>query len=285
MPDRLTNPDLVPRTRPWLVAVLTLAVFAVIERTPFMLFREVAGDWKGYPRLGAIAVLQYGPYLLAPLALAAALFGRARAFAALGLDRSVRTALAVGLAGTAVLVPGYALTATFSPAADPVYEAMRGAVLPGIAEEILFRAFLFGFLFRFARWGFLPAALVGALVFGAGHLYQGKALLDSAAVFGITAIGAFWFAWLFVEWDYNIWVPAAFHVLMNFYWTLFEVSDTALGSVWANALRVVVILLSMVITLRVARRNGGRRIQGRAWWRGGPGEPDKTGGQAALAAA
>lgn len=267
MPDA----EPVPRLKPWLVAVITVAAFALVERTGLALFREVAGDWRGYPRLAALAVLGYGAYLLVPLAVGAALFGPARAFGSLGLDRSVATALAVGLAGTLVLPVGYAATAPFAPAPDPLYEALRGAVLPGIAEEILFRAFLFGFLFRFAGWGFLPAALVGAVIFGAGHLYQGEGLVDSAAVFAITALGAIWFAWLFVEWGYNLWVPAAFHVLMNLYWTLFDISDTALGTTSANGLRVAVILISIAITVRYARGRGGRRIKGRAWWRGKPG--------------
>ena len=156
------------------------------------------------------------------------------------------------------------------PPDDPLLTALRSAILPGIGEEVLFRAFLFGFLFRFAGWGFLPAALLGAVIFGAGHLDQGKGVLDSAAVFAITGIGAIWFAWLYVEWGYNIWVPAAFHVLMNFYWDWFTISDTAVGPVAANALRLAVILLSILITILAARRRGGRIVRGRAWHWGGP---------------
>lgn len=268
MPEHPNDTDLTPRVPRWLVAILTLSVFAIVERMGFALFREVAGGWQGYPRMAALAVLGYGAYLLFPLGLAAALFGPARAFSALGLDRSILAGLKIGLVGTCVLPLGYAATAAFAPAADPLYEALRGAILPGIAEEFLFRAFLFGFLFRFAGWGFLPAALVGAAIFGAGHLYQGEALLDSAAVFAITALGGLWFAWLYVEWGYNVWVPAAFHVLMNLYWGLFAISETALGPLSANALRVAVILISVAMTVRFARRHGGLRIRGQAWWRG-----------------
>jgi len=255
--------------RPALVAALTIATFLLINHFQLDLFRAVAGEWSGYRRVAALAVLGYGANFLLPLALGAALFGRKRALGSLGLDRPILTGLVVGLAATAILPLGYAATASFSPPDQPLQTALRSAVLPGIAEEVLFRAFFFGFLFRFAGWGFLPAALLAAAVFGAEHLYQGKGAADSAAVFAITAIGAIWFAWLYVEWGYNIWVPAAFHVLMNFYWLLFAISDTAVGSVTANALRLGVILLSVAVTIIAARRRGGRIVRGRAWLKGG----------------
>lgn len=181
-----------------MVTLITVSVVIVVDHFQLALFREVAGDWRGYPRLGALAMLGFGVPILVVVGIATALFGPTRAFASLGLDRSVLTGFTVGLIGTFVLLLGYTATATatapFAPAADPLYDAIRLAVLSGIGEEIIFRAFLFGFLFRFAGWGFLPAAFVGAAVFGASHLYQGENLLDSAGVFAITAIGAIWFA-------------------------------------------------------------------------------------------
>jgi len=259
--------------RPALVAALTIATFLLIDHFQLDLFRAVAGEWSGYRRLAALALLGYGANFLLPLGLGAALFGRSQALASLGLDRPILTALAVGLAATLILPLGYAATAPFSPPDQPLQTALRSAILPGIAEEVLFRAFLFGFLFRFAGWGFLPAALVGAALFGAGHLYQAKGVADSAAVFAITALGAIWFAWLYVEWGFNIWVPAAFHVLMNFYWDWFAISDTAIGSITANALRLGVILLSVAVTIIAARRRGGRLVRGQAWLRGGAEPP------------
>lgn len=90
------------------------------------------------------------------------------------------------------------------------------------------------------------------------------------AIFLLTGLGALWFSWLYAEWRFNIWAPVAFHVLMNAYWIVFEVSDTALGSALDNGLRFAVIGLSVVMTLAVNRRRGGRIIRGRAWFWGGP---------------
>lgn len=267
----------------WLVAALTIGTFLLLYSFYLDLFRQVAGEWEGYRRLAALAVLGYSPHFLVPLGLGALLFGPRKALGALGLDRSVLTGLAVGLVGTSLLPVGFALMTAFSPPDQPLLAVLRGAVLPGIFEEVLFRAFLFGFLFRFAGWGFLPAALASAAIFGAGHLHQGGGLADSAAIFAITALGAVWFAWLYVEWGYNIWVPAAFHVLMNMYWILFDISHTALGPLAANVLRFAVVLLSVIITVLAARRRGGRVVHGRAWLWNGPGTlGNKPQGQSAF---
>ena len=99
-----------------MVAALTIATFFLIDHFHLDLFRAVAGEWSGYRRVAALAVLGYGSNFLLPLALATALFGRGRALGSLGLDRSVVIGLAVGLAGTLILPLGYAATAPFSPA-------------------------------------------------------------------------------------------------------------------------------------------------------------------------
>jgi membrane protease YdiL (CAAX protease family) len=270
MIDTMHEPALPDRPQRWLIAAMTIAIFLWLDTFHLDLFRSVAGDWTGYPRIAALAVLGYGAQLLVPVLVAAALFGPGRALDALGLNRSIVTALAVALAGTALLPVGYAVIASFAPPADLAIVALRGSVLPGVVEEVLYRAFLFGFLFRFAGWGFLPAALAGAALFGGAHLYQGETFADSAAIFAITALGALWFAWLYVEWGYNVWVPAAFHVLMNLYWELFAIDDTALGPTAAVVLRLAVIAVSVAVTFVIVRRQGRERlVRGRRWIRGG----------------
>lgn len=259
------------RCRPaWLVAVLTVPVFLWLDHFHLDLFRQVAGTWQGYPRLMALALLGYGPQVLVALGLGAVLFGPRAATASLGLDKSIGQGLLVGLALTLVLPLGFALMLGFDPSQRPLQAVLRGALLPGFGEELLYRGLLFGFLFRFARWGFLPAALLAALLFGAAHLYQGRGVADSAAIFALTALGSLWFAWLYAEWDFNLWVPVALHVLMNLYWELFSVADDALGPAFTVGLRLLVIVLSVAVTLLAARRRGGRVVRGRAWWWGGP---------------
>ncbi len=83
---------------------------------------------------------------------------------------------------------------------------------------------------------------------------------ESIGVFSVTFLGAAWFAWLYVEWNNNLWVPITLHSLMNLYWGLFTLEDNALGGIWANVFRGMVIAISIVVTIR---RNKSLTITGR----------------------
>lgn len=126
----------------------------------------------------------------------------------------------------------------------------------GFMEEYLFRGFLFGILFRKLGWGFIPASILGALIFGFGHIYQGSTFLETTGVFLITSIGAIWFAWLYIEWNNNLWVPIFLHILMNLSWGLFEVSNNALGGFYTNLFRIITITLTILITIKYNKKNG-----------------------------
>lgn len=128
--------------------------------------------------------------------------------------------------------------------------------IAGFFEEYLFRGFLFGILFRKIRWGFIPASILGGLVFGLGHLYQGSSIIETLGVFAVTASGAIWFSWLYIEWDKNLWVPIFLHSFMNLSWTLFDVSNNALGGVYTNIFRVITIIMTIVITIRYHKKKG-----------------------------
>ncbi len=253
------------RARPW-IALPIIAAFFWLDHFHLDLFRLVAEDWTGTSRVLALAGLGYLPHWLVVLGIAVLLAGPRQAFWALGLHRSPIRGFAVALLVTLPMPAFMAWHAPLTLSEDAVHTLMRSAVLPGFGEELLYRGFLFGLLFRFSGWGFLPAALGAALLFGGAHLYQGGDLAGAAGVFALTAFASLWFAWLYVEWDYDLWVPVAFHILMNAWWIVFPVSDNALGPGWSIASRVVVLALSVVLTLAIARRRGGRRLRGRSWW-------------------
>jgi membrane protease YdiL (CAAX protease family) len=94
-------------------------------------------------------------------------------------------------------------------------------------EEVFYRAFLFGQLFRHGRWGFIPAVGLSALIFAFSHLYQATTLFEGAAIFVVTFVGAVWFAWLYVVWGDKVWLPVGLHFFMNLWWDLFRVGETA----------------------------------------------------------
>lgn len=70
----------------------------------------------------------------------------------------------------------------------------------------------------------------------------------------VTAIGSLWFNWLYVEWNYNLWVPIGFHFLMNFYWGVLDMSNNALGGLEANLYHGLTIALSIILTIYWKKR-------------------------------
>lgn len=128
-------------------------------------------------------------------------------------------------------------------------ELMHRTVVAGFMEEVLFRGFLFGILFRKFNWGFIPASLLGAIFFGLGHLYQGADAMESFTVFLVTFMGALWFAWLFIEWRQNLWLPVFLHIFMNLSWTLFDVGNNAAGDLITNLFRFITIALTVTFTI------------------------------------
>ena len=265
-------------TRTALISALVIGLYFLEHEFGVSLTQWVAPPSPGgWPRLLAYTFLYYGIWLvLVPILAAALIVGGRQSLAALGLNASIWTALKIGLASTAILPLSYFFMGPLN-LGDILYRVWGGSVLPGIGEEIFFRGMLFGLLFRFAGWGFLPAALFGALVFGVGHLYQGNTLGELVGVFGITAIGALWWAWVYIEWDHNLWMPVSFHVLMNMYFALFDVAENAFGGIAFIAIRAVVVLISILLTIRHAKSRGYFRItRGDLLWRGSVLDQDQS---------
>ena len=186
--------------------------------------------------------------VLFPMIIWVLLFGLRKGLTYSGLLAPVIPALVVGLLATTPMWLGFWLLSD-QPAQWPWSTLLKQALITGLVEESLFRALLFGMLFRCAGWRFLPAAGLAALLFGIGHLYQGGSVLSALSIFAITAIGSLWFSWLYLKWNFNLWVPIFMHALMNAWWIVFSVDQTALGDVTANVLRILTIAVSIVLTL------------------------------------
>ncbi|GGA79276.1 hypothetical protein GCM10011521_16900 [Arenimonas soli] len=259
-----------PATRrsPVATSVVVILAFLAVNAIGLVPFRAVAGDLTGWSRMAALATVGYGLYLVVPLLVAVWLVGRHQAIASLGLAGSPWQGLGVAAACSAIVLAWIAATSSPIPPDQLALALVRTALLPGLAEEILFRGFLFGVLWRYARWGFLPAALLSSVVFGLEHVYQGNDASEAFAIAVLTGIGGVWWSWLLVEWRWNLWVPISFHVLLNAYWTAFAVADDAFGSAMAVAVRLACIALSVLATLVYVRRHGGRQVTGSAWIRG-----------------
>lgn len=123
------------------------------------------------------------------------------------------------------------------------------AIFAGIFEELYYRGFLFGQIFRYTKIGFIPAIILGAILFASGHLYQSNEISILVGILVTTFLGAVFFAWLFVEWQYNLWVPIFLHIFMNLSWEMFSVSENALGDIESNIFRGITIAMAIIVTI------------------------------------
>lgn len=92
---------------------------------------------------------------------------------------------------------------------------IKMALIAGFFEELYFRGFLFGQLFKKTKLGFVLSIFMGALIFSLFHLFAAQDFLEILGIFISTFIGAILFAWLYVEWNYNLWIPIFLHTFMN----------------------------------------------------------------------
>lgn len=181
---------------------------------------------------------------------------------ALGLDTSVVKGLGWAFVFTLPMFLGYWIVCGINKELTPEDVVFWSIVSP-FAEELFYRALLIGFMFRFLRIGFLPAALIVSIIFGLGHLSQANELMESIGVFGITLFGSLLFGWIYLEWKNNLWIVFGMHLLMNLYWNIFNIeASNALGGWAANIFRFATIGLAIFITIRHIR-SGKSQLSGR----------------------
>lgn len=179
-------------------------------------------------------------------------------FKSLGLSSSILTAMWTSLIFTIPMFIGGLLFFAINQKID-AENLIAGTIVAGFIEELYFRGFLFGQLFRKTNLGFIPSILFGALIFASGHLYQSQNISELVGIFMITFSGAIFFAWLYVEWNYNLWIPIFTHFFMNLSWVLFEVDNTALGGVKANIFRFLTILTAIIFSI-LYKRNKNEKL-------------------------
>lgn len=176
-------------------------------------------------------------------------------FRFLGLRSNILKGLFVGIVfSLPMFIGGYTQSKLIDNISLP--DMIAKTIFAGFFEELYFRGFFFGQLFRKTKLGFLPAIILCSLVFAAGHLYQSQEPGVLAGVFMTTFMGSVLFAWLYVEWNYNLWVPVFLHTFMNLSWYIFSISDNALGTVNSNLFRGLTIAISIMLTLVYKKRKG-----------------------------
>lgn len=189
-----------------------------------------------------------------PLFLGTLLISRKTSFfESLGLNKSITKGFLFSLLCTLPLFVGYSFVFDFNPEVS-IDTILISIVAAGFFEELFFRGFLFGLLFKNTKLGFIPSVFFGALFFGLLHLYQSTEPMELIGIFLITFLGGILFAWVYAEWNYNIWIPIFLHMLMNLSFELFSAGENALGGIYMNVFRTMSIILIIALTVIYKKR-------------------------------
>lgn len=172
----------------------------------------------------------------------------------LGLSKSVSVGMIFAFLSTLPMLIAYAMKFSLNRELS-IDTIIINTISSAFFEEIIYRSFLFGMLYRFTRLGFLPSVFLGSLLFGIAHLYQSTETSELIGIFSLTFLGSVIFAWIYVEWDFNLWTAIFLHCLMNLYWLIFDVDTNALGGTYANIFRFSTIFLAIFGTVIYKRKN------------------------------
>src|SRR5690606_38986627 len=94
-------------------------------------------------------------------------------FFSVGLHQSLfLIGIVYSLLCTLPMFIGYALLFDFNTAFS-LNSFLVTVIAAALFEELYYRGFLFGQLYRYTNLGFIPSVLIGAILFGLMHLYQG----------------------------------------------------------------------------------------------------------------
>ncbi len=236
-----------------LITVLTFSITYYLQRLHFGSIRS----WINSV-VESIGISHFLTYLIIgiPLFVGVGLIhGLRKIPESVGLAGSISRGFLFALVCTLPMLIGYALIFDFN--SDITFlQIFTGAIVAGFIEELFYRGVLFGQIYRYTKIGFIPSIVLGALVFAMGHLYQSQDPATLMGVFITTFMGAILFAWVYVEWKFNLWVPIFLHILMNLFWMLFSVSDNAFGGGYANIFRMITIAMVIVFTVVPKVRRG-----------------------------
>lgn len=144
----------------------------------------------------------------------------------------------------------------------------NATIVAGLFEEFFFRGLLLGQLFRYAKWGFIPAILVASVIFGFGHIYQGTDITSSVMAGVITGLGGLLFGWIYIETKYNLWCSIFLHILMNFSWSSFSITDNgAIGNTGLNIVRFLTVVIAVsLIVIRKKKKDEPYLVNTKTLW-------------------
>lgn len=202
--------------RPWLIAVVTLAVL-VLASYAHELFSKLTAYrdlYRTHPFYVPESLDKVGGLVLCALTISILSSNGFRSVCReLGLAAPLLPAIAFALLASSPMWIGFALTRKLTPHIQTVPLLFLTFFSPFV-EEVEFRGFGVRHLRRGTGWPFWLVVWPSALLCGWGHVEQGQTALEMAGLFLVTGAGGVTFAWLVYRWQ-NLWVAIALHMCMN----------------------------------------------------------------------
>lgn len=233
-----------------LVTLTAFAAYFFIDALYFNGFRQAIDEYIN--QRGVSHILAYILFGLPIFSAVIFLHGR-NWLESLGLNRPIVKAFVFALLCTLPMLVGFAALSSVNTKFT-LNTFLINVLAAAFFEELYFRGFLFGQLYRYTKLGFIPSVLLGALLFAFIHLYQSSDPMTLIGIFAVTLLGAVLFAWVYVEWNYNIWTPIFLHLLMNLFWDVFNGGDNALGGLTGNIFRTLTLALIITLTIIYKKR-------------------------------
>lgn len=234
-----------------LITLISFLFYFIIDEVAFKMIRNWFNEFVN--QFGISHILAY-TIVGIPIFIGIILIhGKSKFMDSIGFNQSIGIGFLFSLLCTLPMLVGYWIFFEYNSEFS-LNSFLITVIAAALFEELYFRGFLFGQIYRYTNWGFLPSVLIGAIIFGLVHIYQGKELNEIIGIFLITFLGGILYAWVFVEWGYNLWIPIFLHLLMNLFWGLFSAGDTALGDLYSNLFRIITIALIIVLTILHKRK-------------------------------
>lgn len=201
-----------------------------------------------FPSKAFAHIIAYSISLIPLIITLKILFPQKKLVNLLSLNRSPFIGFALAFTGTLPMLIGYFLFFQLIEKTN-IESLFINTVSSSFFEELIFRAFLIGILYKYSRLGFIGSILLGSFLFAQVHLYQSKDTVEIIEIFTITFLGSILFSWIYMEWNLNLWTAIFVHLFMNLYWEIFNVSENVSGNLYGNLFKFTSILLIIFITI------------------------------------
>ena len=246
-----------------ILSVIVLLTFLASRNIKYFFVNIVFGKeaWGNLDTISCTNILVSTKIVI--ILLVTLLFFGKNLFQALHMNTGFTKGLTIGFLSALPMFIGYGVLSNFSIDID-LNTIYRNVVLAGFYEEFLFRGFLFGILFYYAGWGFIPALIIPSIYFGLGHLYQAETVNDSINIFLFTSLASAGFAWFYTAWN-NLWVVIFLHAFMDLAWDMFNINTDVTGNLMVNVFRFATLGTIIFLSVRNLKYHPEWQINDKLW--------------------